>query len=381
MKLETIRYYERAGLLPPSPRTASGYREYRSDHLQRLVFQRRSRQRGFSIKQAQCLLVESAQAQKGPAQQWIERFGRRYSPAVLFAAVFTATVPWLLGMPASEWVHRAVAAVQHYSQHPLARAIVQAAETRRLALRSAHNFSSLTGACAEAIIDGTTWTVGSPALFAARSLPLRELEDRIAVLQDAGKTVVLAQCEGQLRGLLALQDQPRPEAREVIARLHTLGQRTVMLTGDNRRTAEAIARELGIDDVRSDLKSDAKVEVVRQLYREHGPVLMVGDGVNDSPALACASCGIAMGAGGTDAALEAADIALMKDDLRKVVEALVRGRKARTVSRQNIEFSVAVLAIMISLAVGGLIGVALAVLVHETAELLAVANGLRAGAI
>jgi Cd2+/Zn2+-exporting ATPase len=153
-----------------------------------------------------------------------------------------------------------------------------------------------------------------------------------------------------------------------------------MLTGDNARTANAVARVVGIDEVRAELKPDDKVAAVQELAAQN-PVLMVGDGVNDAPALAAATCGMAMGAAGTDAAIEAADIALMKDDLRKILTALRYGQAARIVSRQNIALSIAVLAAMIPLAVLGIINVATAVIVHEVAELLAVANGLRAGRV
>lgn len=138
---------------------------------------------------------------------------------------------------------------------------------------------------------------------------------------------------------------------------------------------------MGIDDVRAELKPDDKVLAVRAMQAAHGAVLMVGDGVNDAPALAAATCGMAMGAAGTDAAIEAADVALMADDLRKVVEALALARKARRVSLQNVVFSIGILAVMIPLAVAGAIGVAFAVAVHEGAELLAVANGLRTGSV
>jgi Cd2+/Zn2+-exporting ATPase len=159
-----------------------------------------------------------------------------------------------------------------------------------------------------------------------------------------------------------------------------MGIRTVMLTGDNAATARRIAVQLGIDDVRANLKPDDKVSAVQELLRD-GPVLMVGDGVNDAPALAAATCGVAMGAAGTDAAIEAADIALMADDLAKLLEALRLGRKARRVSLENIVFAILVLAILIPAGVSGLITITLAVLVHEGSELLAVANGLRAGRV
>lgn len=406
-------------------------------------------------------MVEEAQEEKGRAQKWIERFGTRYSPAVLVAAALMFVVPWLMDLPLEFWARRAVvllvaaapcalimslpmamaagigsagrrgilikggahlehlgvikvvafdktgtltvgspalteivplgidepellaaaAGLEHYSQHPLARAIVDAAKERGITPRTAQNFRSLTGAGAEAHIEGAIWTVGSPKLFASRGSVLAAHQARIAELQSQGKTVVLLAQGDELRGIIALQDQPRPEAKAALTALHRLGVRTAMLTGDNRRTGEAIAKSLGIDDVRADLKPEDKVEAVKQLQREYGHVLMVGDGVNDAPALAAATCGAAMGAAGTDAALEAADVALMKDDLMKVVEALARGRKARQVSRQNIALSIAVLVAMIPLAVFGVIGVAFAVLVHEGAELLAVANGMRAGRV
>jgi len=403
-------------------------------------------------------LVEEAQERKGKAQQWIERFGRRYSPAVLAAAALLVALPWLLGAPVEFWAGRAVvllvaaapcalvmsmpmamaagiggagrrgilikggahlehlgairvvafdktgtltrgtpavtdvvaldleeadfmsaaAAVEHYSQHPLARAVVDHATARGLRVSPAANFQSQTGAGAQATVDGVEWTLGSPASFATAEVDLRAIEPGIAALQAQGKTVVLARTGARLRGFIAFQDQPRPEARAAIEALHRLGVRTVMLTGDNRRTGEHVARGLGIDDVRAELKPDDKVAAVQRLQKDHGAVLMVGDGVNDAPALAAATCGVAMGAAGADAAIEAADVALLANDLMKVVEALALGRKARRISLQNIVFSIAILVVMIPLAVGGLIGVALAVAVHEVAELLAVANGLRA---
>lgn len=403
-------------------------------------------------------LVEQAQGRKGRVQQWIERFGNRYSPAVLVAAALLIGVPVLLGLPLDVWARRAVvllvaaapcalvmsmpmamaagigaagrrgilikggvhlehlgtikvvafdktgtltegepavtdvmpvgisesdllaaaAAVEHWSQHPLARAVVAAAQARGLDPAPAQDFKSLTGAGAQARIDNAVWTVGSANWFETegRSLDAAQAR-RVAELQDQGKTVVLV-ADQQLRGLIALQDRPRPEARAAIDILHRLGIRTLMLTGDNLRTGKAIAAALGIDDVRAGLTPEEKVEVIGQLRKDIGPVLMVGDGVNDAPALAAATCGVAMGTGGTDAAIEAADVTLMKDNLVRVAEALARGQKARRVSLQNIVLSIAVLVAMIPLAVAGVISVAFAVVVHEAAELLAVANGLRA---
>jgi Cd2+/Zn2+-exporting ATPase len=205
-------------------------------------------------------------------------------------------------------------------------------------------------------------------------------------MREEGKTVVLVGeqpvgATGGVRvlGVLAIRDQVRPNAAAAIAELHRLGVRRVaMLSGDHPRTARAIARELGIDDVRAGLRPEDKVDAIRELEREHGAVAMIGDGVNDAPALAAATVGMAMGTAGSDAAIEAADVALMADDLEKAGYALRIGRKARRVSRQNLAFSLVILPVLILGAAGGLFTIVLVVAVHEAAELLAVANGLRA---
>ena len=403
-------------------------------------------------------LVEQAQDEKGKAQQWIERFGRRYSPTVLAVAALILCVPWFLGLDTQFWAQRAIvllvaaapcalvmsmpmamaagigsagkhgilikggahlehlgrisivafdktgtltlgkpavtdvipvglsrdallaaaAGIEHFSQHPLARAIVEAAERDHLERDAATEFQSITGGGARATLNGQQWLIGSPRLMQDSRIALSALHDRISELQSQGKTTVVVATGGNAVGLIAIEDQLRAEARPVIAELHRQGIRTVMLTGDNPLTAEAVARRLGVDDVRAELKPDDKVRAIKELERE-GRVLMIGDGVNDAPALASATCGMAMGVAGTDAAIEAADVALMADDLRQLPVALAFGIKARSVSTQNIVLSIAVLIAMIPLALLGIIGVATTVLVHESAELLAVANGLRSG--
>ena len=404
-------------------------------------------------------LVEEAQEQKGRAQQWIERFGRRYSPSVLIAAAALVIVPVVLGLSTAFWAERAVvllvaaapcalvmsmpmamaagigaagrrgilikggahlehlgaikvvafdktgtltrgkpvvtdvvplgvteaellaaaASLEHYSQHPLGRAIVQRAIDNAIAVVPAENFESVIGAGARGDLGNERWVIGSPAWLDDLGVKSDAATRAVADLQAQRKTVVLLASDHTIRGVIAVRDEPRPEATDAIAALRRFGVRTAMLTGDNRRTADAIAKMLGIDDVRAELKPDDKVAAVLQLQKQFGPVLMVGDGVNDAPALASAHCGMAMGAAGTDAAIEAADIALMADDLGKVVEALALGQRARRISIQNIIFSIGILVVLIPLAVAGLVGVTVSVLVHETAELLAVANGLRAG--
>lgn len=407
-------------------------------------------------------LVEEAQGVKSRAQRWIDRFGNRYSPAVLVGALLLLVVPPLLGGAFDTWAYRAVvllvaaapcalvmstpvavaaaigragregvlikggihleslsklevvafdktgtlthgepvvtdvipangrpddmlgaaAGVERYSEHPLARAIVDRARSDGLALPETRDFEALAGAGAKARLDGRTVYVGSPALFGdfgASSDGMDEdgMGEEIERLQAEGKTVVLVGNEERIEGLLALRDEPREEAKQAVGELHGMGYRVAMLTGDNERTAKAIAGELGIDDVRADLKPEDKVSAVEALEREYGPVAMVGDGINDSPALATASVGMAMGTAGTDAAIEAADVALMGDDPGKAAYAIRLSRRSQGISLQNIVFSILVLAVLIPGAVLGLLGIAAAVFAHEASELLAVANGLR----
>ncbi len=403
-------------------------------------------------------LVEEAQDQKGRAQQWMERFGRRYSPAVLITAIGMLIVPWVFDLDVRLWSERAVvllvaaapcalvislpiamsagisgagrrgilikggahlehlgvirtvafdktgtltygkpkvtdllaidgdettllaiaAGLEQHSEHPLAGAIRQRAEEQAVSPRPMRETRALTGAGVQGTEDDTVWYLGKPELFEHMGLDLTPWAETIRRWQEEARTVVLVGTEKHIVGILALQDVLRENAPQVIAGLHALGIRTVMLTGDNEAAARRIARQLDIDDVRAGLKPEDKVAAVKEMERS-GPVLMVGDGVNDAPALAAATCGMAMGAAGTDAAIEAADIALMADDLAKLLEAIHIGRKARRVSHENIVFAILVLAVLIPAGVLGIISIATAVLVHEGSELLAVANGLRAG--
>ncbi len=404
-------------------------------------------------------LVEEAQAQKSQAQRFVDRFARRYSPAVLGAAVLVAVLPPLLGGDWREWGLRAVtlvvagapcalvmsvpvavaaaisrggregvlikggaqlealgriravcfdktgtltegrpevtdvvpldgfdarealalaAAIEARSEHPLAKAIVAHARSRGIEPPAVADFEALVGHGARARLDGSELWVGSPRLL-AEIAPEASLPPAIEELQGEGKTVVILGRGKRVEALLALRDEPRPQARVALERLRALGVgKIAMLTGDNALTARAIATELGLDEVVAELRPEEKVEEVERLRARYGAIAMVGDGINDAPALARADLGIALGTGGTDAAIEAADIALMADDLTMVAEALRLGRRAGRISRQNLAFSVALLAVLIPSAVAGLLTVVVAVLVHEVAELLAVANGIRA---
>lgn len=273
---------------------------------------------------------------------------------------------------------RAAASVEHLSEHPLAKAIVERAQAEGITPIDVQNFQSLTGAGAKAEMGGQTIYIGSPGLFRQQlNVPLERLEAEIERLQAEGKTVVLVGTDRQVQGLFAIRDEPRPEAKRAIQELHKMKLKVAMLTGDNARTAKAIATELGIDEVRADLKPEDKVSAIQELERQYGPVAMTGDGINDAPALATATVGLAMGTAGTDAAIEAADIALMGDDPGKVAYALRLAKRSQRISFQNIVFSILVLVVLIPGAVLGLLGITAAVFAHEASELLAIANGLR----
>lgn len=263
------------------------------------------------------------------------------------------------------------------SNHPLAKAIVERAKKMNITPLEGEDFRSLTGSGVQATLQGQVYYLGNLKLFERLGLhPLNMVE--IEQLKNEGKTVVLLGTAQRIEGVIALQDQIRPPAKVVIQELHRMGLKVAMLTGDNETTARAIAQQLSIDDVRADLKPEDKIKAIEELEKQYGAAVMVGDGVNDAPALARATVGIAMGAAGTDAAIEAADTALMGDDLTKVVYALHLGKKARQIGLQNIVFSILILAILIPSALAGIMSITLAVALHEGSELLAVANGLRA---
>lgn len=409
-------------------------------------------------------MVEEAQERKGISERFIERFGARYSPAILLIGILLAIVPPVIG-PGSwtTWASRAVvfvvaaapcalvisipitlvaalgtgarngvlikggvyieelarvrvvaldktgtltrgeaevtdfraflpsgkfsnadvlaiaAAIEKSSQHPLARAIVRYSDSQGVQPIEVSGFRSLTGAGALGHYDNHLVHVGSPHLFAGQlGINLRDIEAEIARFQAEGKTVILVGDEQSIWGLIAIRDSVRPNARIAIAALRKAGiQKVVMLTGDNQRTAEAIAREVGIDEVYAELKPEDKVARVRELRTNHGHIAMVGDGVNDAPALAAATVGIAMGAAGTDVALETADVALMGDDLEKLVYALQLARRNQKLVRQNLALSVVVIGVLVIGAVMGAFTLPVAVLGHEISEFIVIGNGLR----
>lgn len=266
--------------------------------------------------------------------------------------------------------------VELFSEHPLAQAIVQKAIESKARYFEASDFKALIGAGAKAKVENQTVYVAKAEFFKELGHNIAEMPD-IQRLRNQGNTVILIGTEKKIAGLIAVRDEIRPESKKVINELKKMGITIAMLTGDNAVTAKAIAEHLKIDEVKADLKPEDKILAIEELQREYGAVAMVGDGVNDAPALAKAAVGVAMGTAGTDAAIEAADVALMADDLEKFVFAIKLGQKARKVSLQNIVFSLVLLAVLIPSALIGVMTVAVAVFIHETSEILAVVNGLR----
>jgi len=405
-------------------------------------------------------LVEEAQAQKAPSQQFVDVFARYYTPAVIAGAVLVATVPWLFfGQPFQLWFERALillviscpcalvistpvsivaaigsaarrgvlikggayleeagalkvmafdktgtltagrpevtdvipaagysqekvveiaAAVEKRSQHPLADAIIRYAQARNVAVPDADDFQSFTGRGAGVKIGGEAYYIGNSRLFKDLNIPLKSMINQLADLQNRGKTAVIVGTAEEVAGIIAVADRVRESSRAALEGLRRAGMaKLVMLTGDNTGTARAIAGELGIDEYRAELLPENKLDVIRSLQAEYGRVAMVGDGVNDAPALAAATVGIAMGGAGTDTALETADIALMADDLTKLPYAVYLSRRALRVIKQNIAFSLLVKGVFIAATFAGFANLWMAVFADTGAALLVIANGMR----
>jgi len=268
------------------------------------------------------------------------------------------------------------AAVESRSNHPIAQAIVQYSEERKLELGTADNLQSFSGKGIKAKLEGNEVAIGNLKLFNGE-IP-DALSGRVQSLEDDGKTTMIVQSDGEFLGIIALADRPRSVAKETFERLNRIGVQTlVMITGDNERVAAAIARQTGITEFRASLLPDEKVEAVKSLVQQYEQVAMVGDGVNDAPAMTASTVGIAMGAGGTDVALETADVALMADDLSKLPYAVALSRQSRRIIKQNLWLSLGVIAALIPTALFGVAGIGIAILFHEGSTLLVVGNALR----
>ncbi len=277
------------------------------------------------------------------------------------------------------------AAVEARSEHPLARAVLAAAQERGLALAEVCDLQAVPGRGVSARLDERCLFIGTADYLCelGAEVPAAVLEQQTA-LEDQGRTVMLVGSQAavgrppQLLGLVAVADVVRPEARAALQALKAAGvTRTVMLTGDNARAARAIGTAAGVDEVHAELLPEDKVAVIRDLLRDYGAVAMVGDGVNDAPALAVATVGIAMGAGGSDVALETADVVLMASDLAKLAYAIDLSRRAMRVVGQNLTFALAVIGVLIISAFTNLVGLSLGVVGHEGSTVIVVLNGLR----
>ena len=405
-------------------------------------------------------MVEEAHARRAPSEQWVERFARVYTPAVMLLAFLVFLVPPLLfGGVWHEWFYRALvllviacpcalvistpvsivaalaasarsgvlvkggafielparleaiamdktgtltrgepdvvrvmpfnghteaellaraAALESRSTHPLARAVLRHAEEKGVRPVPAEDVQVLKGKGLAGRFDGDVFWLGSHRYVVERGQDTPDLARAAEELEQDGKTVIVIGNDRHVCGLIAVADTIRPEARDIVAQLHAAGiERVIMLSGDNRVTAEAIAREAGIDEVHAELLPEDKVAKVDELVKRFGTVGMVGDGVNDAPALARANLGIAMGAIGSDAAIETADVALMADDISKLPWLVRHSKRTLAIIRQNIIFSLGVKVLFLILTSAGMASLWGAIAADVGASLLVVANALR----
>ena len=287
-----------------------------------------------------------------------------------------AVVPWS-GHDERELLERC-AALEAHSTHPLAQAIVAHAQQRQAVVRPATGYQIVQGKGATGRLEDQDFWVGSRRYLEERGQATAEIHERLEAMSRAGQTIVVVGNATHVCGFIALADAIRPETRQTLQALRDAGVRQiVMLTGDNRGTAEAIGREAGVDEVHAELLPADKVAVVEALVAKYGQVAMVGDGVNDAPALGRATLGIAMGAAGSDAAIEAADIALMSDDLSKLPWLIRHSRRTLAIIRQNIAFSLGIKAFFVVLTFVGYTSLWAAIAADTGASLLVIFNSLR----
>ena len=405
-------------------------------------------------------LVGSASAKRALAEQWVDRFARVYTPAILTLAVLLFFVPPLLfGGNWSDWTYRALvllvigcpcalvistpvtivaglaaaarhgilikggihleaparlraiavdktgtltrgeprvrqvvpmsghderellaiaAALDAHSTHPLARAIVAHAATSGITPAAADGVTALPGRGIQGMVSGVTHWLGSHRLLEERKQELPEVHERLDVLEREGNSVVVIGNDHHVCGFICLGDELRSEAVAAVAALHAAGiEHVVMLSGDNRGTAELIAKQAGVDAVEAELLPTDKVAAIERLVAKYGSVAMVGDGINDAPALARASLGIAMGAAGSDATIETADVALMSDDLAGVAWLIGHSRRTLAIIRQNVALALGIKLVFLGLAVFGHASLWAAIAADMGASLLVIFNGLR----
>jgi Cd2+/Zn2+-exporting ATPase len=405
-------------------------------------------------------MVGDAQSRRSPSEQWVEKFARYYTPAVMFLAIAVMALPPLLfGGSWSQWFYQGLvllviacpcalvistpvsivsalasaarhgvlikggpyvelparlaavamdktgtlteghpevqevipfsghnqrevlelaAAIELRSEHPLAQAIVRRADAEGIHPAVAGGFQAIKGRGATAQWKGQTVWIGSHRQLEERGQETAEIHERLEKVAASGMSVVVVGNDEHVCGLIAVGDRIRANAARAVADLRQAGiEHIVMLTGDNRGTGEAIGRQAGVDEVQAELLPEDKVRAVEDLVGRYRHVAMVGDGVNDAPAMARASLGIAMGAVGTDAALETADIALMSDDLSRLAWLVHHSKRTLTVIRQNIFASLAVKAVFVALTFLGQASLWAAIAADMGASLLVIFNGLR----
>jgi len=269
------------------------------------------------------------------------------------------------------------AALAGRSDHPVSLAIANAAVDKQLAPLTVDNFEALAGRGVRGEVGGQVYHLGNHRLVEELNLCSPELEEKLFALEKQGKSVVLLLDQSGPLALFAVADTVKDSSREAIQQLHELGIKTLMLTGDNVHTAQAIAAQVGIDEAKGDLLPTDKLQAIEALYAQGHRVAMVGDGINDAPALARAEIGFAMAAAGTDTAIETADVALMDDDLRKIPAFIRLSRQTSSILKQNIALALVIKAVFLGVTFAGLATMWMAVFADMGVSLLVVFNGLR----
>ncbi len=273
-----------------------------------------------------------------------------------------------------------ITALESYSQHPLASAILKEADNRAISYKSVvvDEFTSITGKGIQGNIEGITYLVGSPKLFESILTDNSKIIETYQRLQQQRKTAMLLGTDKQILAVIAVADELRESSKAVIEKLHDLGiEHTIMLTGDNATTAQSIGKQTGVTEIKGDLMPQDKLDCIKSLKETYGKVAMVGDGINDAPALAASTVGIAMGGAGTDTALETADVALMGDDLQKLPFIVKLSRQTLRIIKQNITFSLGIKLLALLLVVPGWLTLWIAILADMGATILVTLNGLR----
>lgn len=320
---------------------------------------------------------------------YLEAVGKLRALAVDKTGTITQGKPQLTGVTTTselteDEILQLAASINTHSEHPLALAMVEAAHSRNLDFESATDYQSVTGQGARASIDGHPHFIGNHRMAHDAGVCSPEIETLLAEIESKGQSLAILGhaphegCAGKILGIIAIADTLRPEVTEALRLIHAAGiEKVIMISGDNQRTASAIAKQAGIDEAIGDLMPDQKVEYIRKLVSQYTHVGMIGDGVNDAPALATASIGFAMGTIGSATAIETADIALMQDDLTKVAETIITGRCTLGIIHFNVIFALVIKAIFLTLAFTGFAGLWLAICADTGATLLVIINSLR----